>query len=111
MNRAKYCQLYYLTSFQNVSEGFSAMVAQNIQAALLGLVSIYLPCYFSDVINEQLQAIAEVIYSDSDWLEHPPELRRHLLMIMRTSQQPVFFSAFGLRVLTCSMENFTTVSD
>lgn len=87
------------------------MVVQNIEVVTAGFASIYLLCYFSEVIDGHMQAIAEVIYTDSGWFDQSPKLRRHLLMIMRASQQPKFLSAFGLMVMTCSMENFTNVSD
>lgn len=70
---------------------------------------MFVYCYFGERLTESLEAISDAVYIESAWHNLPPQLRRHLLMMMRTAQQNRELKAFGLSIMSCRMWTFAEV--
>ena len=86
------------------------MLLQNVVLYATFLVVFFVYCHFGETVSGSLAKISTTVYVESGWYNLSPRTRRHLIMIMKASQQPFHFSAFGVRVTTCSMENFSKAS-
>lgn len=64
-------------------------------------------CYFASYTSENVKSMGRIAY-DSNWYEYPPEIRKHLILIIARSQTTTIFN--GLKLIGCSIEVFGIVS-
>ncbi|XP_031617477.1 odorant receptor 4-like [Contarinia nasturtii] len=60
-------------------------------------------CYSASDVIDKIANIGDIAY-DSNWYHYPPELRKHIILIIARSQEDIIFS--GLSLIGCSVEVF-----
>lgn len=65
-------------------------------------------CYFGSIATERIASIADIVYA-ANWYDYTPELRKHIILIVARSQEPVYFTGLGL--IHCTVETFGKVSE
>lgn len=73
---------------------------------LCSLLWPYLFCYCATNITNRIPSLGYVAY-DSNWYDYPPELRGHITLIIRRSQEPIQFT--GFKIVGCNFEVFGNV--
>lgn len=69
-------------------------------------ISMFWICNFGQSLTNQFHEVSDAI-CQSDWYSFSPDVKRMVMMIMMTAQQPVILRGFG-NVL-CTRETFKKV--
>lgn len=92
---------YSQSPFDPVSAGFRYLCIM----CSLAWPSFY--CYFANVVTDRISYIGDSVY-DLNWYDYPPNLRKHMTLIIVRSQRKIYFN--GLNLINCTLETFGKVS-
>ena len=93
----------------NTEDGSIVSLIQNVVFVSGVVCELFVYCTFGEIASANLEAIADAIYTESNWYNHSPQMRRQLLMIMRAAQKPQQLSWLGLQAVSCRMGTFSSV--
>lgn len=85
------------------------MMLQNVAVFLVYVTELFVYCFVGEFVSGNMLEVSSVVYKDLNWYCLPPRLRRHLLMLMLSSQKEFHLDGFGLSAVSCRMETFATV--
>lgn len=83
-----------------------AMVAYSVCCTINSFSWITLFCYYANSTTDRIADLSQAAYN-SNWMEWSPELQKYIILIMRRSQEPVYFNGLGL--IYCTLETFGKV--
>lgn len=63
-------------------------------------------CYFGTFATDRIDSVGDIAY-DTNWYNFPTESRKHVMLIIVRSQEPVYFMGYG--VVRATLEVFGKV--
>lgn len=76
-------------------------------AAMAGMSSLFIYCYFGKTSTENFLKITDCLY-ESDWLNLPVDLQKYFIFMIGNAKRPLCFC--GFEICTLNLETFTKVS-
>lgn len=71
-------------------------------SAMSSIIAILPYCYYSTIITNRLQQIADDIYYNSLWYKLPSKFKKYHILSIAAAQRPRFFTGYG--IINCSVE-------
>lgn len=82
------------------------VVLHCVAAVVRALIWPFFYCHFANVATDCIASIGDIDYG-SNWYDFPTKLRKHAILIIARSQQPLLFTGLGL--MRCTIETFGAV--
>lgn len=77
-----------------------------IAISLMGLMNIFLYCYFGKLATESFEDMCNCLY-EFKWHKLPVKQQKYIIPMMVTAQRPLYYHGFGIIIL--NLETFCNV--
>lgn len=91
------CQLFNHPSFD---------IIILVTISSLGLLNIFLYCYFGKLATESFEEMSNSLY-ESNWYKLPIKQQKYILLMMVNAKRPLYYHGFGIVIL--NLETFCNV--
>lgn len=92
--------------FQSASNFEPKVLLFDMSCLLCALFWPALICSFGTFATDRIESVGDIAY-DSNWYAYPTEVRKHVMLIIGRSQEPVYFMGYG--VVRATLEVFGKV--
>lgn len=72
-----------------------------------GISNLFVYCFFGKLATESFLNMSNCLY-ESNWPDLPVKLQMYMVIMIRNTENPLYYHGFGLAVL--DLETFTTVN-
>lgn len=100
---------HFLCSNQQTTSHFELLVFMfDTSCIISALLWPFFFCYFANSVTNTIGSIGDIAYN-SNWYDFPPNVQKHIMLVIARSQDSVYFSGLGL--VRCTLEVYGEVSD
>lgn len=100
---------HFLCSNQQTYSHFELLVFMfDTSCIISALLWPFFFCYFANSVTNTIGSIGDIAYN-SNWYDFPPNVQKHIMLVIARSQDSVYFSGLGL--VRCTLEVYGEVSD
>lgn len=73
-------------------------VAFLLLGALVGVMNLFIYCYFGKLATESFEKMADCLY-ESNWMDLNVGLQKYLILMIANTQRPIYYHGFRIAIL------------
>lgn len=106
--RLVYCICFVFKTATELSLEDAIAIIFSLLTIFCSLAWPFLLCLFATFATERIKSIDLTVYN-GDWLNYPPHLHKHIVLIIAQSRTNIGFN--GFQIFDCDLETFAKVRD
>lgn len=90
--------IHYLYLYLQKLRQFDIGVIFLVVGAVIGMLNLFLYCYFGEMSTECYEKISNCLY-ESNWLDLPRDKQKYFILMIGNLQRPLYYHGFDIAVL------------